>query len=243
MTNGVDVVMRLHQRRKYDFKQGEQLGKGDHIVVWERPERPEWMDEEMYALMPATIRMREIYRQVNVAGYRVNELVIATTLLDVQEYGADEIAELYSERWHVELDIRSLKTALGMACLRCKSPFMVEKEIWVHILGYNLVRKVGCQVAKAMGVTPRSISFTATRQAVLAGWTQATRLEGVEYVRVQKLMLKMLRKQKVGHRPGRCEPRAVKKRPKPHKLLTEAREAARAKLLNGEPKKTKAKQE
>ncbi len=241
--NGVDVVMRLHQRRKYDFQQGEPLGEGDHIVVWQRPERPEWMSEEMYALMPETIRMREIYRKVNEPGYRVDELVIATTLLDAQAFAADEIAELYSQRWHVELDIRSLKTALGMGCLSCKSPFMVEKEIWAHILGYNLVRKVGCQVAKVMGVTPRSISFTATKQAILAGWTQATRLEGVEYVRVQKLMLKMLRKQKVGHRPGRCEPRAVKKRPKPHKLLTEARPAARAKLLKEEPKKAKAKPE
>ena len=242
-TNHVDIVMRLHQRRKYDFQQGEQLGEGDHIVVWERPERPEWMSEELYALLPETIRMREIYRKVNVRGYRVNELVIATTLLDAQEYSADEIAALYSERWHVELDIRSLKTALGMGCLSCKSPFMVEKEIWAHILGYNLVRKAGCQVAQAMGVTPRSISFTATKQAILAGWTQATRLDGVDYVRVQKLMLKMLRKQKVGHRPGRCEPRAVKKRPKPHKLLTEARQAARAKLLKEEPTKAQAKQE
>ena len=98
-------------------------------------------------------------------------------------------------------------------------------------------------MAQAMGVTPRSIRFTATKQAILAGWQQATRLEGADYVRVQKLMLKMLRKQKVGHRPGRCEPRAVKKRPKPHKLLTEARPTARAKLLKEEPQKVKAKQE
>jgi putative transposase len=243
MSNGVDVVMRLHQRRKYDFKQGEQLGEGDHIVVWEKPARPEWMAEELYALMPETIRMREVYRKVHEPGYRVEELVIATTLLDAQEYGADEITELYLQRWQVEVDIRSLKVAMGMGSLRCKSPFMVEKEIWAHILGYNLVRKVGCQVAKMMGVTPRSISFTATKQAILAGWQQASKLEGVDYVRVQKLMLKMLRKQKVGHRPGRCEPRAVKGRPKPHKLLTEPREVARAKLLNGEGKKEKAKKE
>ena len=172
--NGVDVVMRLHQRRKYDFKLGEQLGEGDHIVVWQRPERPEWMDEEFYALMPATIRMREIYHKVNEPGYRVDELVIATTLLDTQEYGADEITELYSERWQVEVDIRSLKAGLSMDCLSCKSPFMVEKELWAHILGYNLVRKIGCQVAKVMDVTPRSISFTAAKQAILAGWQQGT---------------------------------------------------------------------
>ena len=238
--NGVDVVMRLHQRRQYDFEQGERLGEGDHIAEWQKPARPEWMDEEMYALMPDTIKVREIYHKVQTPGYRVGEMVIATTLLDAQEYRAAEITDLYSQRWHVEVDIRSLKVALGMGCLSCKSPFMVEKEIWVHILGYNLVRKVGCQVAKLLGVTPRSISFTATKQAILAGWQQATKLEGVEYVRVQTLMLKMLRKQKVGHRPGRCEPRAVKKRPKPHKLLTEPRKVARAKLLKGEGKKESA---
>jgi putative transposase len=241
MMNGVDAVMRLHQRRKYDFQQGEQLGPGDHIVVWHRPERPAWMDEEMYALMPETIRMREIYRKVNEPGYRVNELVIATTLLDAAAYEADAIAELYAQRWHVELDIRSLKTGLGMGCLSCKSPFMVAKEIWARILAYNLVRKVGCGVAQVMKVTPRHVSFTATKQAILAGWQQASRLAGAAYVRVHQLMLKLLRKQKVGHRPGRCEPRAVKRRPKPHRLLAEPREEARAKLLKGKPTNAKAK--
>jgi putative transposase len=241
-SNDVDVVMRLHQRRKYDFTKGEPLAEGDHIVAWARPARPTWMDEELYAMMPATLRMREIHVKVNEPGYRVQELVIATTLLDAAAYAADEIGELYLKRWHVELDIRSLKGALGMGCLRCKSPFMVAKEIWAHLLGYNLVRKVGCQVAKMIKVTPRSISFTATKQAILAGWQQATRLQGVDYVRVQKVMLKMLRQQKVGHRPGRCEPRAVKRRPKPHKLLTEPRLAARAKLLKAKPKKEPAKQ-
>ncbi len=236
-SNGVDVVMRLHQRRKYDFKKGERLGEGDHVVVWQKPARPDWMEEELYALMPETIEMREVYRKVQVPGCRVDELVIATTLRDAEEYRADEIADLYSQRWLVEVDIRSLKGSLGMGCLNCKSPFMVEKEIWAHLLGYNLVRKVGCQAARMIGGTPRSISFTATKQAILAGWVQASKLEGADYVRAQKLMLKVLRKQKVGHRPGRCEPRAVKKRPKPHKLLTEPRDVARAKLLRGKGKK------
>lgn len=237
LSHGVDVVARLHQRRKYDFRRGQRLGEGDHIVVWHKPERPEWMSEELYALLPDTIKMREIYRRVDQPGYRVKELVIATTLLDAQEYGADEIVTLYSERWNVELDIRNLKATLGMGELRCQTPFMVEREIWAHILAYNLVRKVGAQVAKQIGVSPRSISFKATKQAILGGWQQATMLKGADYVRVEKAMLKILRKQKVGHRPGRCEPRAVKSRPKPHKLLTEPRTQARAKLLQAKPPK------
>ena len=191
------------------------------------------MSEELYALMPETIRMREIIRRINKPGYRVKELVIATTLLDAQEYQADEMVELYSKRWQVELDIRSLKVTLGMSDLRCKTPFMVEREIWAHLLAYNLIRKVGAQVAQQMKAAPRSVSFTATKQAILGGWQAATSLQGADYVRVAKVMLKMLRKQKVGHRPGRCEPRAVKVRPKPQKWLTEPRQEARAKLLQG----------
>jgi putative transposase len=237
---GIDVVMRLHQRRKYDFRRGQQLGVDDHIVEWQKPQRPEWMSVEEYAEMPATIRMREIRRPVDNPGYRVKELVIATTLLDPQEYQADEVVTLYGKRWHVELDIRSLKTTLGMNELRCKTPFMLEKEIWAHILGYNLVRKVGAQVAGERNVTARSISFKAVRQAILGGWQQATQLQGTpEYLQVQKSMLRILRTQKVGHRPGRCEPRAVKGRPKSHKLLMEPRADARARLLKGGKAKSK----
>jgi putative transposase len=228
---GVDVVARLHQRRRYDFRRGQRLGADDHIVEWEKPQRPEWLSAELYAQLPDKIRMREICRQVCEPGCRVKELVIATTLLDARAYGADEVAELYSKRWLVELDIRALKTTLRMDCLECKTPFMVEREIWAHLLAYNLVRKVGAQVAQRVGAQPRSLSFKATKQAILAGWQQATRLQGTDYVRVAKAMLKLLRKEKVGDRPGRCEPRAVKRRPKPHKLLTEPREQARAKLL------------
>jgi hypothetical protein len=231
---GVDVVMRMHHRRKYDFRRGQRLGENDHIVEWKKPARPAWMSEEEYAQMPDALRMREIQRRVDEPGYRIKQLVIATTLLDAQEYEADDVVTLYSQRWQVELDIRSLKTTLGMNALRCQSPFMLEKEIWAHILGYNLVRKVGAQVAAEQGVAPRSISFKAVRQAILAGWQQATQLQGSpEYVPIQKAMLRVLRKQKVGHRPGRCEPRAIKVRPKAHKLLKEPRKEARAKLLKG----------
>ncbi len=237
LSHGIDVVARLHQQRKYDFRRGQHLGEGDHIVVWYRPARPEWMSEELYALVPETIRMREVVRRVDQPGYRVKELVIATTLLDAQQYEADEIVELYSKRWQVELDIRSLKVTLGMSDLRCKTPFMVEREIWAHLLAYNLVRKIGAQVAQQMKVSPREVSFKATKQAILGGWQAATMLQGADYVRVAKVMLKILRKQKVGNRPGQCEPRAVKARPKPHKLLTEPRQEARAKLLQGKPPK------
>jgi putative transposase len=239
-THGVDVVMRLHQRRAYDCQAGKLLGPGDHVVVWQKPARPEWMSAELYELLPDQLKMREVHHRVRRAGYRVSELVIATTLLDAREYGADEIAALYEKRWTVELDIRTLKVTLKMDDLRCKTPAMVAKEIWAHLLAYNLVRKVAAQVAALEGVTAREISFTATKQAILGGWQQALQLQGEPLQRASKALLQVVRKQKVGHRPGRCEPRAVKKRPKAQKLLMEPRQEARAKLLKGEiPKKQK----
>lgn len=241
LDQGMDVVARLHQQRKYDFRRGQHLGEGDHIVEWHKPQRPKWMDAELYASIPQTLRVRETIRRIDEPGFRVEKLVIATSLLDASAYAADEIANLYLQRWQVELDIGSLKVTLGMSELRCKTPFMLEREIWTHLLAYNLIRKVGAQVAWQMKDSPRSISFKATKQAILGGWQAATKSQGEDYTRLAKVMLKILGKQIVGNRPGRCEPRAVKRRPKPHKLLMEPRVEARARLLQGKPKAKKQK--
>jgi hypothetical protein len=239
LAHGVDVVFRLHQRRKYDFRRGRRLGVGDHVVVWQRPQRPKWMTAEEYATIPKTLTVREVRVQIQEPGCRVNELVIATTLLDAEEYPKEDIEKLYHKRWHVELDIRTLKATLQMDQLRCLTPFMVEKEIWAHVLGYNLVRKVAAQAALFAQVSPRDLSFKATLQVVRGGWQKCTETSGDDYVRLAKSLLQSLRRQRVGNRPGRCEPRAVKRRGKPHKHLREPRAAARAKLL--QPGKAKKK--
>jgi hypothetical protein len=120
-----------------------------------------------------------------------------------------------------------------MSDLRCLSPFMVEKELWMHCLGYNLVRKVAAQAALLAGKSPRSISFKASKQALLGGWDHLTFGEpGEDYTRAALGLLQPLAKEQVGDRPGRCEPRAIKQRPKPHKLLKEPRQAAKARLLH-----------
>jgi putative transposase len=228
--HGVDVVLRLHHRRQYDFRRGRRLGADDHLVNWYKPPRPDWMDEAEYAALPDTLSVREIRHQVAQPGYRVDELILATTLVDADVYAADEVADLYAERWQVELDIRSLKVTLGLDQLRCRTPFMIAKELWAHCLAYNLVRKVAAQAAVLAEVSPRSRSFTATKQAVLASWDKLSAATDADYVAGALALLHVLRKQKVGHRPGRCEPRAVKRRPKPHKLLKEPRAAAQARL-------------
>lgn len=228
---GVDVVFRLHQRRDVDFRRGRRLGRDDHVVVWHRPQRPEWMDEATYAAMPATLTVREIRTQVAVPGFRVRELVVVTTLLDAATYSQEEITDLYQERWHVELDIRAIKSTLKMDILRCLTPFMLEKEIWATFLGYNLVRKVSCQAALLANKHPRQISFTATLQAVRAGWENSTHAGASARRSVGVALLAALGKEEVGDRPNRCEPRAVKRRPKPQPLLRVPRAQARAALL------------
>jgi len=237
---GVDVVLRLHQRRASHVRRGQRLGRNDHVVTWPKPARPDWMDEELYALMPESIRVREVRHQVTQPGYRVEHLTVVTTLLDAEEYATEDIADLYYERWQVELDIRAIKATLKMDTLRCLTPFMVEKEIWAHFLGYNLLRKVAAQAAQARGVPARAVSFTASLQVVVGAWSRLTEATPTERDRMGRTLLRCLGKEEVGDRPGRCEPRALKRRPKKQKLLTKPRAEARAELLaRGGPGKAK----
>lgn len=144
---GVDVVTRLHQARDADFRRGQRLGQGDHLVTWFRPARPEWMDEETYTQMPATLTLREVKVEVHEPGFRTESFVVVTTLLNARYYTRSDIAELYRKRWLVELDIRAIKESLGLDVLRGKSPEMVRKELWTGLLAYNLLRQVTAQSA------------------------------------------------------------------------------------------------
>jgi len=233
VARGQDVVFRMHHRRHYDFRRGRRLGAADHVVVWPRPARPDWMDAATYATMPVTLTVRELRVPVVTPGCRTRELVIVTTLTDAQAYSKEDIADLYHERWHAELDIRDIKQALQMDHLRCRTPAMIEKEIWAHLLGYNLIRKVSCQAALEAGVHPREVSFTATRQTLEAAWSQLSGVPAHERVRQGRHFLGEVAKERVGDRPDRCEPRALKRRPKEYDRLNKPRAEARANLLRG----------
>jgi hypothetical protein len=161
----------------------------------------------------------------------VETLVVVTTLLDEKKYAKEEIGELYQERWQVELDIRSLKVGLQMDYLRCMTPFMIEKEIWANVLSYNLLRKVAAQAALLYKWHPREISFTATKQAVEASWGKLSEATREKQLELGCYLLKELSKQRVGNRPDRTEPRAKKRRPNSHKLLTKPRAEAKAELM------------
>jgi hypothetical protein len=229
----VDFVVRLHQRRGSDFRRGERLGSGDHVVRWLRPAKPDWMDQATYDRMPESIEVREIEVQVAEAGFRVESLVVVTTLLDAKSYPKAKIAELYHARWLAELDIRAIKTSLTMDVLRCKTPEMVRKEIWACFLAYNLIRKTMLQAATPRGRGPRTLSFAAAMQTIAASWIVLAIGEPGSNARLLEAQSASLCGQTVGHRPNRCEPRAVKRRPKPHPLLTKPRAEARAELLRG----------
>ena len=222
----MDVVFRQHQR-------GLRLGREDHVVVWTKPKRPAWLDEATYQALPETLTVRELRVQVDVPGYRTKQVTVVTTLLDARAYAKEDVANLYRARWQVELDLRAIKTHLYMDVLRCKTPDMVRKEIWAHFLAYNLTRRVMAAAAQDQGVRPRDLSFLAAVQTLNEfRWLLVTAAVAVRggYVRVLWLAIASHR---VGDRPQRCEPRAVKRRPKPLRYLTQPRAAARAQLLKG----------
>lgn len=233
MALGIDFVTRVHQLRTVDFRRGRRLGQGDHIVRWKLPDRPKWMDPQTYDRMPASIEVREIHVHVGQPGFRTESFVVVTTLSDAAEYSKDDIAELYHGRWLVELDIRSIKITLGMDILRCKTPEMVRKEMWTCLLAYNLIRQTMLQSAQESGHPPRRLSFTAAMQSIAASWLVVVLSEDSVAANLVKAALANLPGHVIGHRPGRVEPRAVKRRPKPHDLLTKPRAQARAELLTG----------
>jgi hypothetical protein len=231
LARGVDVVTRQHQRRRTDFRLGERLGDGDHVVVWERPQRPEWMDEETYSTIPETLTVRELKVRVDVKGFRVRELIVVTTLTDAERYPREEIARLFRLRWHVELDLRNIKTSLRLDDLRGQKPETIRREIWMHWLAYNLTRKVMAQAALHQEKLPRELGFASALAAVTGAWELASVADPATlslHAKTQHLGIAWSR---VGHRPNRVEPRAIKRRPKPHKLLNQPRQEARAKLM------------
>jgi hypothetical protein len=228
---GVDSLFRIHQLRKIDFRRGRSLGVEDHRVLWSKPARPDWMDEATYASIPNEMWMRELRVRVTEPGYRVHELVLVTTLLDPIEYSKEAIADLYLSRWGIELDLRSIKVVMQMEILRCKKPELIEKEVWVHLLAYNLVRNLMTVAGAAHQVRPRELSFKATLQALEAFGDRMEMASPEQRQRLWQEMLIVIAHHRVGDRPGRIEPRAKKRRPKPYRMLTLPRERARKLLL------------
>jgi len=211
IARGGDVVMAQHGRRITDFTRGEPLGRFDHRVEWQRPPKPASMSAEQYACYPEKLRMREV---------EVGGRILVTTLLDPERVSAPALDKLYAMRWNIEVDFRTIKVTLQMDVLRCKSKAMVEKEIAVYLLAYNLVRWTMAVAANLSGVLPRALSFTGAKRLLGAFYDQLRHTPGKRVRFMMATVLASIAMLKLPHRPGRIEPRAKKRRPKPLPLLT-----------------------
>lgn len=223
----VDVVFRMLTTRE----KAKQVSDGDQIVIWSKAySRPKWMPLATYRALPNTLKMREIRTTVAENG-RAVKVSLVTSLLDQEAYPADDLIALYRQRWQAELDLRSVKTALDMDVLRCKTPEMVRKEIYAYLLAYNLLRATAAEAASWHNAKPREISFTGTLQTVQS-FSPAVQYAAPEHrPLVRKQMLKAIASHRVGNRPDRWEPRAVKRRPKCLRLLTVPRNVAKLPLM------------
>jgi DDE family transposase len=230
---GVDVVVRLHQCRIADFRRGRRLGREDHLVTWSKPKQiPEWMSRAEYEAMPAQLTVREFRVRVKDRTKRVRQLVVVTTLLDARTYGTKELGDLFRRRWEAELNLRSLKTVMEMEMLRTKSPEMVRKEVAMHLLAYNLIRGIMAEAAWLGEVAPSQLSFTGALHTTRA-FEENHLYDPAQIEADFPRLLELIRQKRVGDRPDRYEPRAVKRRPKPHPLLRMPRKKAKRLIKRG----------
>lgn len=226
---GVDAIFPIHAARDCDFRKGKRLGKKDHIVQWIRPAKPEWMSQETYDEVQPEISIREVYVSTTSKGSRPKTRILVTTFLEPTAVSKDDLNLLYSYRWWIELDFRAIKTTLQMEVLRGKSPAMVHKEIWAHLLAYNMVRKIMAQAAFVHNKKPRDLSFKGAVHLIKSFQDKGIMTEGDN--RIYATLLKAIARKKVGNRPGRQEPRVVKRRPKAFPRMQKPRACYHKKVI------------
>lgn len=220
----VDGVFHMHGARKSDFRRGRRLGKHDHIVTWQKPPKPAWMTNEVYDAIPSEMNMREVKVQVDIAGFRTKHITMTTTLVDPKVTSISELAGLYRQRWSCEVNFAAIKTAMQMDRLRCKTPEMVRKEILAHLLAYNLLRMIIANAASRKELKPNQISFKGAMQtfnAYRSLWSSPERVKAAPEAYIH--MLDAIASHRVGNRPGRSEPRVVKRRPKSYPKMKKPR--------------------
>src|SRR3954447_1260861 len=217
---GVDVVTRAQCQRV--GTQTVRSGPDGDVIVWQRPNKPRGMTGEQYRTYPKTQVMRQVSVDARDKDNRAEQFEVVTTILDASIDGG-QIGGLYERRWEGEVDLRSVKSVMKMDILRCKSPEMVRKEIWAHLLAYNLLRTVMAVAASENDVEPRKISFKGAKQALTAFAPKIEAAPPAGRGRLIDALLKTVAYHRVGDRPGRWEPRARKRRPRPGTRLMQPR--------------------
>jgi DDE family transposase len=231
---GIDTVTRVHHCRRVDFRCGERLAKGDHIVEWRRPGRIRSIDWPSLKSLPEQLTIRETRVRIHQPGFRCRSMIVVSTLLDADAVTASDLAELCRARWNAELDLRSLKQTMQMDILRCKTPELVRKEIWTHILAYNLIRTIIAQAANKHRIEPRTVSFKGAVQTLEAfqpliathGECSSTRRQ-----RLYDQLLHAVATHRVADRPDRFEPRQRKRRQKKYDRMMKPRNQLKREML------------
>jgi hypothetical protein len=231
---GIDSVTRLHHCRQADFRRGQRLGKGDHIVEWPRPQLIRSIDWRTLRALPDRLTIRETRVQVEQPGFRSRTMIVVSTLLDAETVTANDLAELYRARWNAELDLRSLKQTMQMDILRCKTPELVRKEIWTHILAYNLIRTIIAQAAAKHRLEPRTVSFKGAIQT-LEAFQPLIAMQGdrdeVHRLHLYQQLLDAVATHRVADRPDRFEPRQRKRRQKKYDRMMKPRDQLKREML------------
>jgi len=231
---GIDTVTRVHHCRRVDFRCGKRLAKGDHLVEWRRPGRIRSIDWQTLKLLPEQLTIRETRVRIQQPGFRGRSMIVISTLLDAAAVTANDLANLYRARWTAELDLRSLKQTMQMDILRCKTPELVRKELWAHILAYNLIRTIMAQAAAEHCIEPRTISLKGTIQT-LEAFQPLFAIQGnrdrAHRRKLYQQFFDAVATHRVADRPDRFEPRLRKRRPKKYDSMLEPRNAIKHKML------------
>lgn len=221
LAKDADGIFRGQAQRGYDFRKGMSLGKNDHIVEWNKPQKPEWMTQEMYDAYPKKISVRE---------FKVDGKIYVTILLHHKKYHKKELAKIYELRWQLEINLKSIKEIMSMDMLSCKTPEMVRKEIGIHFLAYNFIRMIMAEACARHNAMPNQVSFKGTVQLLNKFMPHFINSSSKKNKMMYTQLLKNIVKNKIGNRPGRIEPRRVKRRPKPFATLNRPRFIEKAKL-------------
>lgn len=229
---GADGVFRKHHARRCDFRRGKKLGIGDHRVRWQRPAHcPASMSLDVFETLPLELEVREVHLLIRQPGFRSYEIILVTTLGDANRYPKAKLADIYQLRWQAtEVNLKHLKTTLGLEMSTAKTPAMVNKDVWMHLLAYNLLRTLMWQASGRSSAPALRLSLQGSRQQLnharpaLVGSTPQHRAQS--YQRLLDLVAQLI----VPFRPNRHEPRVIKRRPKPFPRMQKPRSVLKAKL-------------
>lgn len=220
---GIHGIFPAHAARDIDFRRGKWLSYGDHAVIWSKPSRPAWMSQDEYEGYPATIEMREV--EVHEKRKDRERLVLVTTLVDAKAFSKAHISRMYRKRWKIEIALRDNKDTFGLDRINANTPDMIEKVIWTHALAYNMLHWHMLNACTLYEVELEHVSVKGAATILTANSANILAASSDDLPRIFSLIYKQMVEVPVGQRPGREEPRAIKRRPKPRQLLKESRKS------------------